>query len=223
MNDCSSIQGFSPCEPSGADLLKTVKLSCMRGDRWLFEDLSVEVEAGTCLLVQGDNGIGKTSLLRMLVGLTPPAKGEIRWNGTLIDEIQYEYRSNLLYYGHLQALKDELTAEENLVSAAAITGRPVAVDTVRAALAKAGLAKRDGIPVRMLSQGQRRRASLARLMWDQSPLWVLDEPLTALDARGIQWLCGVMDGHLARGGLVVVTSHQAIPLSSKVRSMRLGT
>lgn len=223
MNDCSARLNLSHCRASSADFLETDKLSCMRGDRWLFRDLSIKVEAGTCLLVQGDNGSGKTSLLRMLASLTPPANGEVRWNGTQIEEIRYEYRSNFLYCGHLQALKDELTAEENLLSAAALAGRPVAVEIVREALGKAGLKGRESLPVRMLSQGQRRRASLARLLWEKNPLWILDEPLTALDARGMQWLCSVIDGHLSRGGLIVLTSHQDTLLSSRVHRLRLGT
>lgn len=202
--------------------LEAGNLACVRGERRLFHDLELQVEAGTCLLVQGANGSGKTSLLRMLIGLTLPAAGEVRWNGEPIQQLGDAYRRELLYCAHQNALKDDLTAEENLLAAAALAGRPVDAEAVREALRQAGLAGREDLPVRVLSQGQRRRASLARLLLDRRPLWILDEPLTALDTTAIQWFSGVIDRHLALGGLAVLTSHQDIPLAGSVRSMQLG-
>lgn len=204
-------------------LLEAGNLACVRGDRRLFHDLGLQVEAGACLLVQGANGSGKTSLLRILTGLTLPAAGEVRWKGEPIQRLGDEYRNALLYCGHQNALKDELTAEENLLAAAALAGRPVDAKAVREALHQAGLAGREDLPVRVLSQGQRRRASLARLLLDHRPIWILDEPLTALDANAISWLSGVIDRHLVCGGLAVLTSHQDIPLAGRVHSRRLGT
>ncbi|MFZ5511243.1 MAG: cytochrome c biogenesis heme-transporting ATPase CcmA [Pseudomonadota bacterium] len=204
-------------------MLEALDLECQRGDRTLFKGLSFRLEAGQCLLVQGANGAGKTSLLRMLCGLMPPAAGEIRWQGEPLKRAGDDYRRTLLYCGHLNAVKEELTAEENVVAAAALAGRPVSLEAARRALREAGLKGREELPVRVLSQGQKRRVSLARLLLDGTRLWVLDEPLTALDVHAVQWLAGVIDAHLARGGLAVVTSHQEVPLASgAVRSLRIG-
>lgn len=205
-------------------VLEATDLECVRGDRSLFKELSFRLEAGACLLVQGANGSGKTSLLRMLCGLLAPAAGEIRWQGEPIRRLAEEYRRGLLYCGHLNAVKEELTAEENLTAAAALAGRPVSAAAARTALQQAGLKGREELPVRVLSQGQKRRVSLARLLLDGSALWILDEPLTALDVHAVRWLAGVIDGHLARGGMAVLTSHQDVPLASAtVSSLRLGT
>jgi heme exporter protein A len=204
-------------------LLQAFKLKCVRGERRLFNDLDLQVEAGTCLLMQGANGSGKTSLLRILAGLTPAASGVVHWNGEEIGQLGDEYRNELLYCGHLNGLKEELSAEENLLSAATLRGQPLNPDAVRLALRQAGLADREDLPVRVLSQGQRRRATLARLLLeDRRPAWILDEPLMALDAGAVRWLAGVIDQHLATGGLVVLTSHQYIPLVNRVRSMSLS-
>lgn len=203
-------------------VLEASNLAFVRGDRRLFHDLALKVEAGSCLLVQGANGCGKTSLLRVLTGLTPPAAGEVRWKGERIQRLGDEYSNALLYCGHQNALKDELTAEENLLAATALAGRPVDAEAVREALHQAGLAGREALPVRVLSQGQRRRASLARLLLDHRPIWILDEPLTALDVNAISWLSAVLDRHLVQGGLAVLTSHQDVSLASRVHSMWLG-
>lgn len=204
-------------------LLEAANLACVRGDRRLFHGLRLQVEAGASLLVQGANGSGKTSLLRMLTGLTPPAAGEIWWKGDPIRQLEDEYREALLYCGHQNALKDELTAEENLLSAAALAGRPADAEAVLEALRQAGLAGYEDVPVRVLSQGQRRRASLTKLLLDHRPIWILDEPLTALDTTAIFWLSGVLDRHLALGGLAVLTSHQELPLARRMHSMMLGS
>lgn len=197
-------------------------VECLRGERRLFKNLTLQVGTGTCLLVQGPNGSGKTSLLRILAGLTQPAGGCVRWKGQPIKQLGDDYRNDLLYCGHQNALKDELSAEENLLAAAALSGTPVTIDAVREALHQAGLAGRERLPVRVLSQGQRRRASLARLLLHYRPVWILDEPFTALDTDAMQWLSALIDRHLALGGLTVLTSHQDISLARGVRTLRLG-
>lgn len=203
-------------------LLEAHDLECVRGERRLFKNLTLHVETGACLLVQGPNGSGKTSLLRTLAGLTPPAAGRVQWNGQLIKQMGDAYRNDLLYCGHHNALKEELSAEENLLAAAALSGKPVNTQVAREALREAGLTGRERLPVRVLSQGQRRRASLARLLLHHRPIWILDEPLTALDSHAMNWLSGLIDRHLALGGLTVLTSHQDICLENGVRTLRLG-
>lgn len=204
-------------------LLEAHGLGCMRGERRLFSNLSLQVKAGTCLMMQGSNGSGKTSLLRILAGLTPPDSGVVHWKGKSIMELGVEYRNELLYCGHQNALKEELSAEENLLSAAAFRGRRIDPDAVRGALHQAGLAGRERLPVRVLSQGQRRRAALARLLVDHSRIWILDEPLTSLDDDAIRWLAGVIDRHLDIGGLAVLASHQEIALANRGRRVSLGS
>lgn len=203
--------------------LEAHDVECVRGERRLFKNLALQVEAGACLLVQGANGSGKTSLLRILAGLTPPANGHVHWKGRPIKQLGDFYRNDLLYCGHHNALKDDLSAEENLLAAAALSGRPVTVEAARHALRQAGLAGRERLPVRVLSQGQRRRASLARLLLAYRPVWILDEPFTALDTHAMQWLSALIDRHLALGGLTVLTSHQDISLASGVHTLRLGS
>jgi heme exporter protein A len=203
-------------------VLEASNLECMRGSRRLFTDLAFRVEAGGSLLVQGANGSGKTSLLRTLAGLTPPATGEVRWNGCRIELLGNEYRRALLYCGHASALKDDLCALDNVMASTALAGRPVALQAAREALRQVGLKGRENLPVRVLSQGQKRRAGLARLLVDDSALWILDEPLTALDAGAVHWLAAVIDRHQARGGMVVLTSHQDVPLAKPAYAMRLG-
>lgn len=205
-------------------VLKAIHLECIRGERRLFKDLDFEVKAGMYLFVQGANGSGKTSLLRMLAGLSPPAAGEVRWKGRPVNRLREAYRCELLYCGHLNALKEELSAEENLMATAALAGQPADSEAmIQDALHRVGLKGREDLPVRFLSQGQKRRVNLARLLLDRSALWILDEPFTALDANAVQWLCAVIDAHLQRGGIAVLTSHQDIALSGARHSVRLGT
>ena len=203
-------------------MLEGVNLQATRGERSLFARLSLQVGTGECLFVQGENGSGKTSLLRVLAGLTPPSAGTVRWKGSPVQQLRDEFRRELLYCGHLSGLKDELSAIENLVAGALLAGDPVASWVVREALHQAGLQGRDDLPVRFLSQGQRRRVSLARLLLQRRALWILDEPLAALDVQAVRWLVGLIDSHLRSGGLAVITSHQDMALVNRPHVIRIG-
>lgn len=198
-------------------MLSAIDLECIRGTRRLFAGVSFVLEPAECLFLQGPNGSGKTSLLRILCGLARPERGEVRWNAEPIAALAEDYRAALAYCGHANALKDDLTPSENLLAAAALAGRPASLKQARAALEALGVAQLDALPVRALSQGQKRRVALARLVLAQCPLWILDEPLTSLDARAAETLAGLVDAHLARGGIAVLTSHQPIELRAEIR------
>ena len=203
---------FAPAPPRltiQPPMLEAAQLECARGSRTLFSGLGFTLAPGGLLRVTGANGRGKTTLLRALCGLLVPAAGEVRWKGEPIRTLREEYWSDLLYIGHANALKDDLTAEENLAFACGIAGRAVPRPAIQTALARFGLAGREGLPVRALSQGQRRRAALARLaVGAAQPLWILDEPFAALDSAGTQLVLSLAGEHLARGGMVVLTTHQ---------------
>lgn len=201
-------------------MLSVSHLSCVRGERPLFAGVAVDLTAGQWLHVQGENGAGKTTLLRALVGLSPPAAGEIRWRGQPIATLAEEYRREMLYLGHHGAVKEELTPLENLRAAAAIDGQPQDEADALAALHRFGLRGRAELPVRFLSAGQKRRVLLARLVTRRAVLWVLDEPFTALDVKAVDMLAALIGEHLAGGGLAVLTSHQAIPMPGG-RELRL--
>lgn len=196
-------------------MLEVDQLSCMRGDVVLFRDLSFRLEGGSLLHIAGRNGAGKTSLLRMLCGLMLPEAGEIRWRGKPIRSQREEYHGELLYLGHANAVKDEFSALENLRVACAVAGRDVSEDQALEALGAIGLAHRIDLDARHLSQGQRRRVALARLLLaDTVPLWVLDEPFTALDVAAVGLLARTIEDHLRRGGAVIYTTHQDVELAA---------
>jgi heme exporter protein A len=202
-------------------MLEADNLECVRGDRRLFAGVGFRLEAGELLYLQGKNGAGKTSLLRMLIGLLPPETGEIRWQGKPIGSD--EFRSDLCYLGHLNAIKEELTPLENLLAAARLADEPLSEDDALDALEQVGLAGREDLACRYLSQGQKRRVALARLVKEKRPLWILDEPFVALDVAAVDWLAGIISGHLQRGGLAVMTTHQQVTIpAGAVRELRLG-
>src|SRR5262252_9393778 len=192
-------------------MLETLDLECQRGARLLFSGLALRVAPGACLHVAGENGSGKTSLLRILCGLMVPSAGSVRWQGDDIRRLREAYWEQLAYVGHLNGVKDDLTAAENVHVAAAIAGWSADNDTVHAALADFGLAGFEDRPARTLSQGQRRRVALARLRCASAArLWILDEPFTALDSRGVMALSDLIGAFLAQGGAVVFTTHQDV-------------
>ena len=203
-------------------MLDANELECVRGTRRLFTGVSVKVAPGECLQVQGPNGSGKTSLLRILCGLARPERGEVRWNGEPIGALGEAYRAELAYCGHANALKEDLTPVENLAASAALYGADAATDAVRAALDAFGVLHLEVLPVRALSQGQKRRVALARLALCAHRLWILDEPLAALDARAAEGLAALLDAHLAKGGIAVLTSHQPVGLRARTSALALS-
>ena len=203
-------------------MLRAHGLACDRGDRRLFSAVDLSVSPGEWLQVEGANGAGKTSLLRMLAGLSPAADGHIEWDGRPMGEARDDYHARLLYLGHAAAIKEDLSALENLQTAAAIAGRPLDEATALAALRRIGLKGREDLPARVLSQGQKRRVALARLLCSQARLWILDEPFVALDVAAVTQLCGILDEHLARGGMLIFTSHQAVQLAGSGATLKLA-
>ena len=204
-------------------MLEADALECVRGERRLFAGLGFTLEAGELLYLQGRNGAGKTSLLRMLTGLLPPVAGEVRWRGESIARQGEQFRSELCYLGHLNAIKEELTPLENLGISARLAGEALDEAAALDALAQVGLAGREDLACKHLSQGQKRRVALARLVHEARPLWILDEPFVALDVAAVDWLAGVIGGHVARGGLVVMTTHQPVAIpGASVRELRLS-
>lgn len=196
--------------------LQAYQLACTRGERELFYDINFDINAGDAMRVAGINGSGKTSLLRMLCGLAFPVAGEVRWSGRNIRTVREEFGSQMVYLGHANGVKDDLLAWENIVIASTLSGSSVSRDQAYAALEQLGLAQAADLPTRALSQGQRKRVALARLwLCMKTPLWVLDEPFTALDQNAVAQLCGTLNQHLAHGGMVVYTTHQEIELSAQ--------
>ncbi|MDP1559724.1 MAG: cytochrome c biogenesis heme-transporting ATPase CcmA [Nitrosomonas sp.] len=195
-------------------MLRGNDLVCVRGDRRLFEDVNFFLDAGGIMRVSGPNGSGKTSLLRMLCGLSLPAHGEISWRGTAIRSLGGEYYNEVTYLGHLAGVKDELTAIENLRISSALAGAEIGEDKAREVLQYVGLGGRELLPVKVLSQGQKKRVALARLLVSSTALWILDEPLVALDTSAIKMIKDLLEQHLAQGGMVVMTTHQEIDIAA---------
>jgi heme exporter protein A len=192
-------------------MLETTALACERGGLRLFAGLSFALAPGGLLRVRGANGSGKTTLLRTLAGLTRPAAGSVRWRGNPVDG---DYRKEMLFLGHAPAIKDELTVLENLQFSCRLSCLDFSDAKVKAALEQLGIARLADLPARYLSQGQRRRAALARLALSAGvPLWLLDEPFAALDAEGMAQLSALCAAHLAAGGMLVL-SHQDVPIST---------
>jgi len=204
-------------------MLAAERLSCVRGGRDLFANLSFTVPSGTLLRVSGANGAGKTSLLRILCGLLLPSGGEVIWRNVPVGQQRETYWRELRYIGHLAGIKDEFTAAENLIFAAALSGVEVTPSIARDALDRLGLARFAHLPVRMLSQGQRRRVALARLALPDAAaaLWVLDEPLAALDTDAADRVLSLVDTRLAAGAVVVMTSHQPFTVTAELRSISI--
>ena len=191
-------------------MLEVSNLACSRGDHLLFSDLNFSLSVGELLQVQGANGSGKTSLLRTLCGFMIPVAGEIRWRGQDICELGDAFYAEMIYLGHLNAIKDELNALENLRISAGLTGCKVDDKQVIAAIRRLGLRGRETLPVKMLSQGQRRRVALARLLLSNASLWILDEPLAALDVGAVGLMQELIGEHLVNNGMVIYTTHQPL-------------
>lgn len=194
-------------------MLEVINLACVRGDRLLFREVNFTLAPGGLLELRGPNGGGKTSLLRILCGLATPAEGEVRWNGTNIRRLREEYCESLAYVAHLNGVKDELTALENLLVAGRVSGNEMSRDEGEVTLEHVGLLNQRHLPARVLSAGQRRRLTLARLLAARAKLWLLDEILTSLDDLGVDLVRKLITGHIDRGGLAIVATHQELKLS----------
>lgn len=190
-------------------------VTCVRGERCLYRALTLGAGPGSIVRLYGPNGAGKTTLMRIITGLLEPTEGEVLWRGRPVKELGGDFRAELLYIGHMNGVKEELSCLENLRVTATLFGRSADEASCVSALRKVGLKGFEDSPVRFLSQGQHRRAALARLYLSEDvPLWVLDEPFTALDPKGVASLCRLMEAHAAAGGVTVLTTHQASDLAS---------
>jgi len=198
-------------------------LACMRGGKTLFTDLSVVLEPGHLLRITGSNGAGKSSLLRMLCGLLTPSMGSIQWGASVIDADRDFFHTQLIYLGHTPALKGDLSAEENIIAAGSLSGDAITSSMARAALVSSGLGHLASRLARTFSQGQKQRVALARLQLAQDkPLWLLDEPFNALDQDANEALQALIQGHLIRGGMVALSSHQVVALDQIDRVVRVS-
>ena len=204
-------------------MLTANHITCSRGDRTLFRDLSFSLDKGELLHLKGRNGSGKTTLLRTVCGLFLPDSGEIQWGDTVARDLGEEYHRQVLYLGHHNGIKDDLTALENLRIAAVLDGDKVPEQRLWDALKEIGLAGYEDLPTRVLSQGQKRRVALARLLLTRSPLWILDEPFNALDVSAVELLQDIIRRHVAGGGMIIITTHQEVALTTgQVRQLQLG-
>ena len=188
------------------------QLGCNKGGRQLFQGVNCSLQSGQWLYVAGANGVGKTSLLRMLCGLSPVETGEIRWNAIPIQSQTDIYRQNLCYLGHLNALQEAMSVHENLLFSCALGGTQPSSDELQKVLSRFGVGGRSAQLVRHMSQGQKRRVALARLALSPARLWILDEPFVAMDEAGIKMLADLIAEHLTQGGMTVLTSHQHVPI-----------
>lgn len=201
------------------DTLEVQDLCCIRDDRVLFEQLNFELHAGQVLLLEGKNGCGKTSLLRLICGFREPDAGEIFWSGEPL--ANSEFFAHMAYVGHMDGVKKELTVTENLRMSLALgrTGK----QTIDQALQQVQLQGYDDVLAQSLSAGQRRRLALARLLITDSVLWVLDEPFTSLDKHGIAIIEQLMSKHIQQDGMIILTSHHQLNWhTSKIMHINLS-
>lgn len=193
-------------------MLEVRDLEVMRGDHRLFSNLGFSLQEGELLRLRGSNGSGKTSLLRAVCGLLEPSEGEVLWKGENIRSQRDEYNNALTYLGHHNGIKAELTGFENLRLNSTLSGNNVSEDQIYDALGEIGLAGREDLPTQVLSQGQKRRVALARLLISEADLWILDEPFTALDVGAVAMLSQLIERHLQKGRMVMFTTHQEVDI-----------
>ncbi|PWT93937.1 MAG: heme ABC transporter ATP-binding protein CcmA [Blastocatellia bacterium] len=205
-------------------MLEIRNLGCVRGDRRLFASLNFSVDPGTFVQLTGPNGSGKTSLLRILCGLLAPAEGQILWQGANIRSLGEEYFTSVTYLGHRHGVKDELSPLENLRVSNGLNGIEITEDRALEVLETLGLAGREDLPARLLSEGQRRRVALARLVVCNTTLWLLDEVMTSLDKAAIGLVRSLIEKHLTDGGMAIVATHQDLGLTtSSIQRLELAT
>jgi len=198
-------------------MLKVHDLECVRGDHRLFTGINFELEPGKLMHLRGANGSGKTTLIRALCGLLAPMQGKILWNGEPIHKNRDEYFAHMTYLGHLSGIKGDLTAFENIQSFGELSGQRLSEPCVSEALFSLGLAARAELPTRVLSQGQKKRVALARLLVLKRKLWILDEPFVALDVDAVGLLQKIIGEHVNDGGMVVLTTHQEVEIDAGAR------
>lgn len=203
-------------------LLATRQLECVRDDRLLFRDLTFTLAAGEVLQIEGANGSGKTSLLRILCGLRRADAGAVLWQGEAVEDAREDYYANMIYIGHLPCIKGDLTTLENIRSLLDTRSQSAPLADIEQALAQVGLAGFDDVAAKALSSGQRRRILLAFLLLAKARLWILDEPLTALDVRGVELVESMLLEHRAAGGSAIFTTHHGMQLPCEMRSVTLG-
>ena len=202
-------------------MLEARRLECVRGERRIFSEVSFSLYPGHSIEVRGPNGSGKTSLLRVLCGLLPPASGDVLWRGESIRASRQAFLSNVTYAGHRAAVKDELTVVENLRVSSALSGVRLSVADASETLNRVGLGDHCGRLARHLSEGQRRRIALARLVACRRSLWLLDEILTSLDQAASHVMRSAIERHLARGGMAVIATHQDLSLAGPTARLEL--
>ena len=204
-------------------MLEVVDLECVRGDRRLISGLTFSLREGELLHLHGHNGSGKTTLMRTICGLIQPMSGHIHWQGEDTRELGDEFTRDVLYAGHKNGIKDDLNGVENLRVASVLEGAPISTGQAWEALQRLGLRGHEDLPTRVLSQGQKRRVCLARLLVSRAPLWILDEPFTALDSAAVDYLQSVIRQHVDQGGMVMLTTHQEVNLTrGQVKQLQLG-
>ncbi len=195
-------------------MLQVNGLFCERGDRQLLNGLSFTLDAGQLLHVRGRNGAGKTSLLRIIASLLLPVSGDILWQGKPVKQQRDDYLQDLLYLGHLDGIKGDLSCIENLRIDNALLASGLTDEALMQALAKMGLRGFEDVLAKQLSQGQHRRVGLCRLLLSKAKLWILDEPFNALDVKAVQMLANLIEAHLQTGGMALLTTHQQMPLDN---------
>jgi len=203
-------------------MLEVINLTCVRGTRLLFKNLNFTASPSELIELRGPNGSGKTSLLRILCGLSSPAAGQVNWNGKNIRSLGEEYFGAVAYLAHQNAVKDELSAIENLRISTGVAGNPLNKSQAREVLERIGLSDRESLPARVLSAGQRRRLALACLLTSKATFWILDEVLTSLDDEAVKLSREFISEHLKNGGLAVIATHQDLNLlAERVKRIEL--